>query len=87
MEAASAQQTIDSLKELLRRESSQLQEARTALELTQDKLQAAETETQATTNKYGVSENLRTTLEEKLASEKLPEEKSTLRRVMSSSWL
>ena len=68
MEAASAQQTIDSLKELLRRESSQLQEARTALELTQDKLQAAETETQATTNKYGVSENLRTTLEEKLAS-------------------
>jgi hypothetical protein len=68
MQAASAQQTVDSLKELMRRESDQLQEARGALELTQDKLQEAEAALQATMDKFGASENLRKTLEEKLAS-------------------
>jgi hypothetical protein len=68
MQAASAQQTVDSLKELMRRESDQLQEARGALELTQDKLQAAEAALQATMDKFGASENLRKALEEKLAS-------------------
>jgi hypothetical protein len=68
MQAASAQQTVDSLKELMRRESDQLQEARGALERTQDKLQASEAALQASMDKFGASENLRKTLEEKLGS-------------------